>query len=36
MREDNIEKIRVARVTIGGHSVWRQKIKTNEYKSSSD
>lgn len=36
MREDNIEKIRIARVTIGGHSVWRQKIKTNEYKSSSD
>jgi hypothetical protein len=27
MREDNISKIRVAGVTYGGHSVWRQKIK---------
>lgn len=27
MDEDNREKIRTARVTIGGHSVWRQKIK---------
>ena len=28
IREDNgLDKIRVARVTIGGHSVWRPKIK---------
>lgn len=36
MREDNIEKIRIARVTIGGHSVWRQKFKTNEHKTSGN
>lgn len=24
---DNLEKIRVARVTLGGHSIWRQKSK---------
>jgi len=27
IRNDNADKIRTARVTIGGHSVWRQKFK---------
>lgn len=35
-KEGNADKLRVARVTIGGHSIWRQKLKTNEHKTSSD
>jgi len=27
IRDDNVDKIRTARITIGGHSVWRQKFK---------
>ena len=30
--QDNPEKLRVARVTIGGYSIWRQKFKENEHK----
>ena len=36
INEDNGDKIRTARVTIGGHSVWRPKIKANEYKPSNN
>lgn len=36
MNDDNADKVRVARVTIGGHSVWRQKFKINEHNKTNN